>query len=107
MLKLIAKLKWRGPLDPILIVTRAFPPFCLAGSLQANKLDFGMRPASYISRVWRLCVDFSLSKVLSLNARSFPSRSLRKDQAAGQEGEKDREEEEDFSKDGELEPLLQ
>ena len=73
MLKLIAKLKWRGPLDPILIVTRAFPPFCLAGSLQANKLDFSMRPASYISRVWRLRVDFfSLQSSLLKRTLSFP-----------------------------------
>ena len=35
------------------------------------------------------------------------SRSLCKDQAAGPEGEEDREEEEDVSEDGQLEPLLQ
>ena len=74
MLKLIAKLKWRGPLDPILIVTRAFPPFCLTGSLQANKLDFSMRPASYISRVWRLREDFfSLQSSLFKRTLFLPS----------------------------------
>ena len=74
MLKLIAKLKWMGALDPLFIVPRAFLLFISPlPACRINKLDFSMRlPASYISRVWRLRVDFSLQSSLFKRTLSLP-----------------------------------